>query len=93
MTKKHFIALADSIKEFNKTAFWGTDSNGLRGKQNIPIQGSMLEMLAEFCASQNPRFNRQRWVDYIAGECGPSGGKVKGIPCSNMNEFDKAMNA
>ena len=36
-----------------------------------------IERLADFCASQNPRFNRVRWLDYIAGKCGPSGGAVK----------------
>jgi hypothetical protein len=25
---------------------------------------------ADFCASQVPNFNRERWIDYIAGECG-----------------------
>lgn len=35
-----------------------------------------VEMLADFCASTNPRFNRQRWLDYVAGKCGPSGGKL-----------------
>ena len=49
-----FIALADAIREYNRTAFWGTDANGVRGKQNIPVQGDMLKMLADFCASQNP---------------------------------------
>jgi hypothetical protein len=33
--------------------------------------------LANFLMTQNPRFNRQRWLDYIAGECGQNGGKVK----------------
>jgi hypothetical protein len=23
---------------------------------------------------QNPRFNRERWIDYIKGLCGPNGG-------------------
>lgn len=36
-----------------------------------------IEALAGFCASQNPRFLRERWLAYIEGECGPSGGKVK----------------
>ncbi len=33
--------------------------------------------LADFCQDQNPRFDRQRWLDYIAGRCGKNGGKVK----------------
>lgn len=75
MSKRDFVALADAIKRFNSTAFWGTDKNGTRGTQNIPIQGDTLKMLADFCAAQNPRFNRERWLSYIAGECGPKGGK------------------
>lgn len=30
-----------------------------------------IERLADFCASQNPRFNRQRWLDYIASKIKP----------------------
>lgn len=36
-----------------------------------------IERLADFCQSQNPAFKRQRWLDYIAGKCGPNGGKPK----------------
>jgi hypothetical protein len=32
------------------------------------------DILASFCASQNPKFNRERWLDYVAGKCGPNGG-------------------
>ena len=77
MSKKDFIALADSIKEFNRTAFWGTDKNGVRGTQNAPVQGDTLKMLADFCQSQNPNFMRDRWLDYIAGKCGKNGGAIK----------------
>lgn len=77
MTKKDFIALADKIKEFNSTAFWGTDKNGVRGKHNIPVQGKTIEMLADFCQSQHPNFKRDRWLGYIAGTNGKNGGKVK----------------
>jgi hypothetical protein len=35
-----------------------------------------LAVLARFCLTQNPNFNRQRWLDYIEDKCGPSGGKV-----------------
>ena len=33
------------------------------------------DALASFCQQSNPRFLRQRWLDYIAGQCGPNGGK------------------
>ena len=26
--------------------------------------------------AENPRFNRERWLGYIAGENGPSGGQI-----------------
>ena len=77
MTKKHFIALADTIREFNSTAFWGTDENGVHGKQNIPIQGDTLNVLADFCQAQNPRFNRERWLGYVQGENGKNGGAIR----------------
>lgn len=35
--------------------------------------------LADFCKSQNGRFDRERWLGYIAGENGPNGGAVKVI--------------
>jgi hypothetical protein len=63
MTKKHFIALADTIKE----------ANG-RGQT---FTYSQLGILAGFCASVNPKFNPRLWVDYIEGKCGSNGGTVK----------------
>ncbi len=69
MSKKDFIALADAIREANSH---GHDTNGhyFFG----PLQ---IALLCDFCQSQNSRFNRERWLSYIAGECGPNGGKVK----------------
>ena len=32
--------------------------------------------LAGFCKQQNQRFNRDRWLGYLRGECGPNGGKI-----------------
>lgn len=64
MSKKHFIALADAIREHTK-----------RGLP--PFCANQLNTLARFMAGQNPDFNRERWLDYIAGACGPSGGKAK----------------
>lgn len=61
MTKKFFIALADWIR----TEFTGDDT----------LSESQLEKLAEFLRSQNPSFDRERWLGYILGANGPSGGK------------------
>ena len=63
MTKKHFIALADAIKNYQALP-----------EQGLPLMNvftdNQIRMLADFCASTNPQFNRERWLSYIAGECG-----------------------
>jgi len=64
MTKKHFIALADCIRDNNQY-----------GKE--PFTQHHIDVLANFCKEQSYHFNRRRWLSYIAGECGPNGGKVK----------------
>ena len=60
MSKKHFIALADYLR----------DTQGYC-EAFTPAQ---VEHLANFCHAQNSAFNRQRWLDYIAGKCGKNGG-------------------
>jgi len=60
MSKKHFISLADMIRE-----------SGLGTIFTWPI----VEALADWCATQNDAFNRERWFAYIRGECGPNGGR------------------
>ena len=66
MTKKEFVALADVIREHNKR--FNTAKN---------IFGStQIEALADFCQNTNIAFNRERWLAYIKGEYGPSGGKI-----------------
>jgi hypothetical protein len=77
MTKKHFIALADTLVLCRPT----TDSEtfgtfivpGHHGDGQIHQWNLMRDRLADFCASQNPQFNRERWLAYIARECGPNG--------------------
>ncbi len=64
MSKKHFIALADAIRDHNR---YGP----------APFTQEQIGALASFCRDQNGNFLAQRWVDYIAGECGPSGGAIK----------------
>ncbi len=65
MTKKDFIALADSIRQAEV---------GMR--MHPYFLAEQLNILADFCASCNPRFNRERWLSYIRGECGPNGGAI-----------------
>jgi hypothetical protein len=67
MTKKHFIALADAIREHNRFA--------QGGEMEPAFTDFHLDTLAEFCNLQNSGFNRERWLDYIAGKVGPNGGK------------------
>jgi hypothetical protein len=67
MTKKHIIALADVI-------IASTPKD--RSSQGTFSRSAILE-LADFCASQNPNFMRQCWLDYIDGRGGKNGGKVK----------------
>lgn len=72
MTKKHFIALADMLR----TARIGESGKG-DGFGYNPFKQEHVDFLADFLASQNPNFNRERWLAYVAGECGPNGGAVK----------------
>ena len=67
MTKKQLVALADSIREHNRLAKFN-------GENAFTLD--QLAALARLCASENPRFKRERWLDYIAGRCGPNGGTV-----------------
>lgn len=64
MTKKDFIALADSIQL-------------ALGMSDINTRAVWLSALQNFCRKQNPRFNLTRWLAYIRGECGPSGGAIR----------------
>jgi hypothetical protein len=63
MTKKHFVSLANVLKD-----------EASRGRSFTDWQ---IDLLADFCQHQNSRFNRERWIAYIKGECGKNGGKVK----------------
>ena len=65
MSKKHFIALADAIREANSHY---TDPKG------YPFNEQTVEALADFCADQNENFKRDRWLGYIAGTNGKNGG-------------------
>lgn len=73
MSKKDFIALADAIRPVLNGPVMVHET----GKPTRTIQGDIIETLARFCADQNPNFKRDRWLSYIAGECGPNGGTIK----------------
>ena len=56
MAKKELIALADYLR----------DTCGYCH----PFTKEQIAHLATFCHASNPRFKRERWLGYIAGECG-----------------------
>ena len=74
MSKKDFIALADHIRNIN--GVYGTSGlNRPFGSHGTLVYSQeAIEHLANFLQHQNPAFMRERWLDYIAGECGPNGG-------------------
>ena len=49
-----------------------------------------IHALADFCAAQNPAFNRSRWLAYVAGECGPEGASARPEP-STVRPFVHAI--
>ena len=51
MTKQHFIALVDWIRRARQAGY--TDD--------------VIKSIADFLSTQNPRFNRERWLDYVNG--------------------------
>ena len=63
MTKKQLIELADTIRTYNNFA-------------EEPFTARQIAELASFCKRSNPAFKLERWLDYIAGKCGPNGGRV-----------------
>lgn len=67
MTKKHFVALADTMKDFFAT--------NAGAEMDVNTRGVLMEHLVRFCEKQHPYFDKERFLDYMAGKCGPSGGK------------------
>lgn len=65
MTKKDFIALAEYLR----------DTKGYCEA----FTAAQLEHLANFCHAQNCNFKRERWLSYIARECGPNGGAIRTV--------------
>jgi hypothetical protein len=80
MGKKDFIALADAIKNM---------SVGPDEKRNI------AEGLCETFRASNPRFMKDRFMDYVMGLGGSSGGKVKpqGTPRPRKGVIDPYASA
>lgn len=68
MSKKDFIALADMIRNHNT-----------HPDQSVHFTDAQILSLATFCQSQNSNFMRERWIGYINGANGSSGGRVKKV--------------
>ena len=80
MSKKHFIALADAMRDLKPPSFEesGIGLNTAHQREYRLYQWQdTCSALADFCESQNAEFKRDRWLAYINGECGPNGGKIK----------------
>jgi len=78
MTKKHFIALADAVARAKPSGPICPDDHEDELINAAYFQWEAdRDMLADFCQAQNPGFDRARWLGYIAGENGFSGGAVK----------------
>lgn len=56
MTKRDVVALAEVLRIHN-----------LRAEARTEFTPDHLRVLADICAAQYPNFNRERWIDYIAG--------------------------
>jgi len=65
MNKKNIIKLANAIRKHNS----------LNAKKD-QFNEKHLATLVSFCAEINDAFMCDRWLDYIAGKCGPNGGSI-----------------
>lgn len=61
MTKKHFVSLADTIVLYNNSAF----EHGTNIVSPLKFNHTQIIALADFCEAQNPRFDRERFIQYI----------------------------
>lgn len=76
MTKRHFIAIADVLRDLNPGLC--LSGHGPKVEDGREMQhNDTIEALASFCSRQNPQFDRSRWLGYIAGTNGPNGGTAK----------------
>jgi len=75
MSKRHFIALADVVRTLRPVYISAHPDDQMRFAGQLDSWKAMRNALGDFCQQQNGNFNRDRWLAYIAGECGPNGGK------------------
>lgn len=71
MSKKDFIALADALR---------AEKPGTNWDPNKMVQWELdAKAIADVRQASNPAFNRERWMNYVNGECGPNGGAIKKV--------------
>lgn len=78
MTKKHFIALADELRYLRpnmKALTGGPNDSYLEGR--LDQWELTRDSMASWLQSESPRFNRELWLNYVNGLCGPNGGTAK----------------
>lgn len=79
MQKRHFIALADHLRlpgQLPARIDRVLEYYGHQNEDGLKTQllNEIALELCHFCKSQNGQFNQERWLGYIRGENGPSGG-------------------
>jgi hypothetical protein len=78
MTRKHFIALADILRNHHKRgvgrrllspfgSVWAySNSHSVATRESATFEWNQLtEDIADLCAEQNPRFDRKKWLAYL----------------------------
>lgn len=65
MTKKHFIALADVMRDIKPRE---------ENKAAMEQWTDTCSAMATWCRGESGAFNTRRWFGYIDGTCGPYGG-------------------
>lgn len=70
LTKKGFISLADRLRNAHACLLNWEDHEQYAYEV-------MLNAIVDWCRTTNPRFNEARFRAYVAGECGPSGGRPR----------------
>lgn len=83
MTKKHFIELAEWLRKPGmipgsvRHAVGKHVNETLQDAITAEVMDAIISDLASFCHDQNIRFNRERFIGYVKGKCGPNGERVK----------------
>lgn len=79
MSKKHFIALADTLRMTMPMAEQAGDDPQIAAICGFRMEQwrKDVEAVMDFCKAQNGAFSRSTFMGYIQGTCGPSGGEIR----------------